>query len=55
MVYGEPFVLSKEEGVPGKVALSRAAEQVRVRLAAHVDGAIEITGERLPGDTGMDT
>ena len=54
VVYGEPFVLSKEEGVPGKVALSRAAEEVRVRLAAHVDGATEITGERLPEDTGMD-
>ncbi|WP_336923159.1 lysophospholipid acyltransferase family protein [Aquipuribacter sp. SD81] len=54
VVAGEPFTLSRAAGVPGKQALAGAAEEVRVRLGAHVVAAAAATGERLPDDEGRD-
>ena len=52
VVIGEPFVLERPAGVPGKQALALAAEQVRVRLVEHVAAAVALTGETLPDDGG---
>ena len=55
VVHGEPFHLARPDGVPGKQALAMAAEQVRLRLGAHVEAAVALTGEPLPGDPGTTT
>jgi 1-acyl-sn-glycerol-3-phosphate acyltransferase len=52
VVHGEPFRLTRPEGVPGKQALAMAAEQVRARLVEHVERAVALTGEPLPDDPG---
>ena len=39
---------------PGRVALVRAAEELRAVLARHVREAVEATGQRLPADDGPD-
>jgi 1-acyl-sn-glycerol-3-phosphate acyltransferase len=54
VVAGEPFTLTRPPGVPGKQALAAAAEEVRVRLGAHVLAASAATGVPLPDDTGTD-
>ncbi|PPK90850.1 1-acyl-sn-glycerol-3-phosphate acyltransferase [Kineococcus xinjiangensis] len=48
--FGEPFTVSKEAGVPGRVALAAAAEQVRTRLSAHVMDSLALTGTQRPHD-----
>lgn len=52
VVHGEPFVLVRPVGVPGKQALAMAAEQVRVRLGEHVAQALVTCRETLPDDPG---
>jgi len=52
VVHGEPFHLVRPDGVPGKQALATAAEQVRLRLVAHVESSVALTGELLPDDPG---
>ncbi|MGF1646963.1 MAG: lysophospholipid acyltransferase family protein [Kineosporiaceae bacterium] len=52
VVIGEPFVVVRPQGLTGRAALTAAAEQVRVRLAAHVRDAVERTGMELPDDAG---
>ncbi len=52
VVHGEPFHLVRPDGVPGKQALAMAAEQVRLRLVAHVEASVALTGESLPDDPG---
>jgi 1-acyl-sn-glycerol-3-phosphate acyltransferase len=48
--FGEPIVLTRAPGVPGKVATENAAETVRDGLAAHVAAVAEHTGITLPAD-----
>lgn len=55
VVHGEPFRLERPDGVPGKQALAAAAEQVRLRLVAHVEASVALTGEPLPDDPGTTT
>lgn len=55
VVHGEPFQLVRPDGVPGKQALKAAAEQVRLRLVAHVEASVALTGEPLPDDPGTTT
>jgi len=52
--FGEPFVVAKEPGVPGRVALARAVEQVRDALSAHVLDSLARTGIELPDDLDAD-
>lgn len=49
---GACFPVERPEGLSGRAALAAAAEQVRVRLAAHVHEAVGRSGISLPGDTG---
>ena len=46
--FGEPFTVAREAGVPGRVALASAVEQVRDHLSAHVVDSLRRTGMRLP-------
>lgn len=48
--FGEPLPLSRPEGMPGKEALRRAAEQVRITLGGHVADASARHGIPLPTD-----
>ncbi|WP_432564523.1 lysophospholipid acyltransferase family protein [Kineococcus sp. SYSU DK003] len=48
--FGEPFTVVKEPGVPGRVALAAAVEQVRVKLSGHVLDSLRRTGMQLPHD-----
>ncbi|GAA0288905.1 1-acyl-sn-glycerol-3-phosphate acyltransferase [Kineococcus aurantiacus] len=52
--FGEPFTVLKEPGVPGRVALANAVEQVRVKLSGHVLDSLQRTGTRLPDDEAAD-
>jgi 1-acyl-sn-glycerol-3-phosphate acyltransferase len=52
VVIGEPFPVTRPEGVTGRAALAAAAEQVRARLADHVRAAVTGTGIDLPDDAG---
>lgn len=47
---GEPFVIEPMAGVPGRVRLERATEEVRARHAAHVGAAADRHGIPLPTD-----
>lgn len=47
---GEPFVLEPIAGVPGRVRLERATEEVRTRHAAHVAASAARHGIPLPTD-----
>jgi 1-acyl-sn-glycerol-3-phosphate acyltransferase len=47
---GEPFTIAPIAGVPGRVRLERAAEEVRTRHAAHVGEAADRHGIPLPTD-----
>jgi len=48
--FGEPFTVVKEPGVPGRIALANAVEQVRVKLSSHVLDSLQRTGIALPED-----
>ncbi|MGI4894725.1 MAG: lysophospholipid acyltransferase family protein [Janthinobacterium lividum] len=52
--FGEPFTVVKEPGVPGRVALASAVEQVRDKLSAHVLDSLQRTGIQLPDDVDAD-
>jgi len=48
--FGEPFTVVKDPGVPGRIALANAVEQVRVKLSSHVLDSLRRTGIQLPDD-----
>lgn len=48
VVIGEPFALQKHRGVPGRERLRLSTEELRSRLASHVDTATQETGLTLP-------
>lgn len=48
LVVGQPFTLQKHRGVPGRDRLRLATEELRGRLAAHVDSATQETDLTLP-------
>jgi 1-acyl-sn-glycerol-3-phosphate acyltransferase len=50
VVFGEPVMVSRDRGVSGRVSMDRAAEEIRLRLASHVQAAIAATGQSLPQD-----
>lgn len=47
---GEPFAVQSANGVPGRVRLERASEEIRTRLATHVSDAAQEHGIPLPTD-----
>ncbi|MDO5502727.1 MAG: lysophospholipid acyltransferase family protein [Actinomycetia bacterium] len=47
---GEPFRIEPRPGVPGRVRLEHASEEIRTRLAAHVTAASTRHGIPLPTD-----
>lgn len=51
VVVGEPFTLEKHRGVPGRERLRLGTEELRSRLASHVEAAVRETGLTLPVDT----
>lgn len=51
VVIGEPFALPKYRGVPGRERLRLSTEELRSRLASHVDAATQETGLTLPVGT----
>lgn len=51
---GEPVVLDLPEGLPGRVRLELATEQIRAALATHVHAAAERHGIPLPTDVPPD-
>jgi 1-acyl-sn-glycerol-3-phosphate acyltransferase len=48
--FGEPVVVGREPGVPGKVALAVAADRLHEDLRTHVAAVVERTGIPLPAD-----
>ncbi|WP_026554175.1 lysophospholipid acyltransferase family protein [Arthrobacter sp. 35W] len=46
--FGEALTITREPGVSGRVSMDRAAEQIRLRLQAHIAAATERTGQQLP-------
>lgn len=52
--FGEPVRLSGADGIPGRVRLDSAAEQLRVALASHVAQASARHGIPLPTDVPPD-
>ncbi|MFB9378844.1 lysophospholipid acyltransferase family protein [Kineococcus gynurae] len=46
--FGEPFTVVKAAGVPGRVALADAVEQVRRNLSTHVLHSLQRTGIHTP-------
>lgn len=52
--FGEPVTLTRAAGIPGRVRLDRAAEEIRVSLAEHVRAASERHGIALPTDVPPD-
>ncbi|MFQ6172390.1 lysophospholipid acyltransferase family protein [Oryzobacter sp. R7] len=51
---GEPVVLDLPAGLPGRVRLELATEQIREALVAHVHAAAELHGIPLPTDVPPD-
>ncbi|MBB2891754.1 lysophospholipid acyltransferase family protein [Flexivirga oryzae] len=51
LVVGEPFILTKRVGVPGRERLRIATEELRTKLAAHVAEAARETGLALHAGT----
>ena len=49
-VFGQPFVIPVEAGVPGRERLRRGSDLLRERLSAHVAAAAARTGMPLPED-----
>ncbi|MFW5474054.1 lysophospholipid acyltransferase family protein [Knoellia sp. CPCC 206450] len=52
--FGEPVALTGAAGIPGRVRLERAAEQIRVSLAEHVRDSSDRHGIELPTDVPPD-
>lgn len=52
--FGEPVVLTRANGIPGRVRLDRAAEEIRIALASHVAQASARHGIDLPTDVPTD-
>ncbi len=52
--FGDPVALTRADGIPGRVRLDRAAEEVRVALANHVARASTRHGIDLPDDVPPD-
>ncbi len=52
--FGEPVSVSPEDGIPGRVRVERAAEEIRTSLAEHVRSASERHGIALPTDVPRD-
>lgn len=52
--FGEPVHVTQPDGIPGRLRLERAAEQVRVALAEHVAAASSRHGIALPADVPPD-
>ena len=48
VVFGEPFALHPTPGANGRERLGIATEQLRARLAAHVEASVGETGMSLP-------
>ena len=49
LVFGEPFAMQRVEWPRTKALVTSSAEEVRRRLAAHVQQACALTGQDLPG------
>jgi 1-acyl-sn-glycerol-3-phosphate acyltransferase len=54
VVFGPPVRISRQPGTSGRVSMDRAAEDIRLRLAAHVQAAVAATGQHLPQDEARD-
>ena len=52
--FGEPVSVTRAVGIPGRVVLERAAEQIRAALADHVAAASAHHGIELPTDVPSD-
>lgn len=52
--FGEPVTVTQAHGIPGRVRLERAAEEVRAALADHVRTASARHGIELPEDVPSD-
>jgi 1-acyl-sn-glycerol-3-phosphate acyltransferase len=52
--FGEPVTVTHAGGIPGRVRLERAAEQIRAALAVHVAAASARHGIELPTDVPSD-
>lgn len=52
--FGEPVHVTRAAGIPGRVRLDRAAEEIRSALATHVRAASERHGIALPTDVPPD-
>ena len=52
--FGEPVRVTRAAGIPGRVRLERAAEEIRASLAAHVREASGRHGIELPRDVPPD-
>ena len=50
VVFGEPFSITREPGVSGRVSMDRATEQIRQRMASHISASQAATGQLLPAD-----
>lgn len=50
VVFGTPLTIRREPGVSGRVSMDRAAEEIRLKLATHVQAAIAATGQQLPAE-----
>ncbi|WP_245613858.1 lysophospholipid acyltransferase family protein [Knoellia sinensis] len=48
--FGEPISVTRQDGIPGRVRLERAAEEIRSALAQHVAAASDRHGIELPTD-----
>ena len=52
--FGEPVSVTRADGIPGRVRLERAAEEIRAALAEHVSSASGRHGIQLPTDVPPD-
>lgn len=52
--FGEPITVTRAAGIPGRVRLERAAEEIRSALADHVAAASSRHGIELPTDVPPD-
>lgn len=52
--FGEPISVTRADGIPGRVRLERAAEEIRAALATHVAAASSHHGIELPTDVPPD-
>lgn len=48
--FGEPISVTRADGIPGRVRLERAVEEIRVAVADHVAAASAFHGIELPTD-----